>query len=58
MNDLILKFILSYLTDENLRKLINPYKQELLAKLEANAKSTPEIYDDVLVKVLRVILGA
>lgn len=57
VNDLILKFVLMYLTDENLRKVINPYKVEFVAKLEAAAKATPEVYDDVLVKILKVVLG-
>lgn len=57
MNDLLLKFILAYLTDDNLRKLINPYKAEIFAKVEASAKASPEIWDDLGVKVLKVVFG-
>lgn len=55
MNDMILKLIMSFLTDDNLRKMILPVKHDLLAKLEANAAATPEFYDDVLVKVLKIV---
>lgn len=57
MNDLLLKFVLSYLTDENIRKLVQPYKQELFNNIEAAAKASPEKWDDIGVKFLKVILG-
>lgn len=57
MQDIILKLILNYLTDENLRKMIEPIKADLMAKLEASAKASPEVYDDVLVRALKVLLG-
>lgn len=57
MNDMILKLILSVVTDANLHKLIDPYKVDLCAQLDAAAKKSPEIYDDVLVKILKVVLG-
>lgn len=57
MNDLLLKFIMAYLTDENIRKLVAPIKQDLFNKVEASAKSSPEIWDDIAVRVLKAILG-
>lgn len=57
MNDLLLKFVLSYLTDKNIHAIVDPYKVQLCAQLEAAAKKSPEIYDDILVKFVKVILG-
>lgn len=57
MNEVILKFILKYLTDENIRKVIDPYKEQFVSKLEEAANKTPEIYDDILVKLLKAVLG-
>lgn len=57
MENIILKLILRYLTDENLRKILDPVKADLVGKLEAQAKASPEEYDDVAVRVLKVILG-
>ena len=58
MNALILQFLKVYLTDENLRKLILPYKAQIVAKLEDAAKESPEVWDDFAVKVLKIILSA
>lgn len=57
MEDVILKLVLRYLTDENLRKMIEPIKADLVGKLEANAKASPDVYDDVAVRILKAILG-
>lgn len=57
MSSIILKFIMSYVTDENVRKIIQPYKVQFVASIEADAKKTPQLYDDILVKFLKAILG-
>lgn len=57
MSDMLLKFILAFLTDDNLKKLIDPVKKDILAKLEESAAASPEIYDDLLIKILKVVLG-
>lgn len=57
LNQAMLRLLLSLMSDENIRSLINPFKHDLCAALEKQAAESPGVVDDVLVRLLKAFLG-